>query len=143
LDDFSNIGQYILYFGQRFENYKSSLIFWLLYSAEKSYVLILAKNGLGYILGDFFHKLIWSPWLEAFSRVCFKLLRVKMFALLKVLQVSFCFVCFSRLAFFSLPSKETDAEGVTNFRLCQIRISSAASLIHGNLSKLTYIVKQE
>jgi hypothetical protein len=27
----------------------------------KSYALILTKNGPGYILGDFFHKLIWSP----------------------------------------------------------------------------------
>jgi hypothetical protein len=26
-----------------------------------SCVVIFTKNGLGYILGDFFHKLIWSP----------------------------------------------------------------------------------
>jgi hypothetical protein len=31
------------------------------FSAEKTDLLILAKNGLGYILGDFFAKLIWSP----------------------------------------------------------------------------------
>jgi hypothetical protein len=23
---------------------------------------MLTKNGLGYILGDFFHQLVWSPW---------------------------------------------------------------------------------
>jgi hypothetical protein len=31
-----------------------------------SYVLILTKNGLAQILGDFFYKLIWSPWPKTF-----------------------------------------------------------------------------
>jgi hypothetical protein len=30
----------------------------------KSYILILNKNVLGYILSDFFHPLIWSPCMQ-------------------------------------------------------------------------------
>jgi hypothetical protein len=33
---------------------------WSLFYTVKSYVSYLTKNGLGWILGDFFHKLIWS-----------------------------------------------------------------------------------
>jgi hypothetical protein len=38
-----------------------ALIFGLLLCNDKSYVLIVPKNGWGYILGDFFHKLSGSP----------------------------------------------------------------------------------
>jgi hypothetical protein len=42
---------------------KSCNFFGLLFpTVPVTYVLILTKNGLGFILGDFFHKLIWSPW---------------------------------------------------------------------------------
>jgi hypothetical protein len=40
---------------QFFENYKADQMFGLLLN-EKSNVLILTKNGLGYILGGFFTK---------------------------------------------------------------------------------------
>jgi hypothetical protein len=36
------------------------------YFFSVDYVLILRKNVLGYILGDFFHKPIWSPWRRFF-----------------------------------------------------------------------------
>jgi hypothetical protein len=35
--------------------------FWASISPSTSHVLILRKHGMGYILGDFFNKLIWSP----------------------------------------------------------------------------------
>jgi hypothetical protein len=41
-----------------FENYRSGTKVF----CQKTYVLILTKHGLGYILGDSFHKLIRSPW---------------------------------------------------------------------------------
>jgi hypothetical protein len=37
-----------------FENYRSNPYFRFIFSVEKMYVLLLTKNGLGYILGDFF-----------------------------------------------------------------------------------------
>jgi hypothetical protein len=40
-----------------FENYRSGTKVF----CQKTYVLILTKHGLGYILGDSFHKLIRSP----------------------------------------------------------------------------------
>jgi hypothetical protein len=50
-----------------FENYRSSLNVWVFFSIKRV-VLILTKNGLGYNLGDaYFHKLIWSPWLQLSS----------------------------------------------------------------------------
>jgi hypothetical protein len=44
------------------KKYLNSTIFWISLFRGKSLALILKKNVLGYILGDFFHKLIWSPW---------------------------------------------------------------------------------
>jgi hypothetical protein len=44
----------IVYFGQWFEIYIISANFWATFLCDTSYVLILTKNGLGYILGDFF-----------------------------------------------------------------------------------------
>jgi hypothetical protein len=51
----------ILYFGQFLKITKIAEIVWLLFSHGKSYELIWAKSGNGYILGDCFYKLIWSP----------------------------------------------------------------------------------
>jgi hypothetical protein len=51
----------IVYFGHFLKNHRSSPNFWTTFYHSKSYVLILAKYGLGYILGDFY-KLIWPPW---------------------------------------------------------------------------------
>jgi hypothetical protein len=54
----------IVYLGQLFENYRSSLNFRAVFFHGKSYSLTLTQNELGWILGDFFLlKLIWSPWL--------------------------------------------------------------------------------
>jgi hypothetical protein len=44
----------IVYFEQFFVNCKSSPQFWATLSHSLGYALILAKNGLGYILGEFF-----------------------------------------------------------------------------------------
>jgi hypothetical protein len=44
----------IVYFGQCFSIAEVAEIFGLNFSAVKVYVLTLTKNGLGYILGDFF-----------------------------------------------------------------------------------------
>jgi hypothetical protein len=41
------------YFGQFLENYKSSPTCWATFLQAKSYVLILIKDELGFILGDF------------------------------------------------------------------------------------------
>jgi hypothetical protein len=41
-------------FGQLFENYISIAKFWATLFHSASYVLVLIKNGLGHILGDFF-----------------------------------------------------------------------------------------
>jgi hypothetical protein len=35
----------------------------ILFAQGKGSAQISTQNGLGYILGDFFHKLVWSPWL--------------------------------------------------------------------------------
>jgi hypothetical protein len=50
----------LAYFGQFRENYGNSpnLCATLFYG--KSGAQVLTKNALGYILGDFFHQLIWS-----------------------------------------------------------------------------------
>jgi hypothetical protein len=50
----------IVYFGQFYENYRNSPYFLLLFPRKKL-CINFDKNRLGYILGDFFHKLIWSP----------------------------------------------------------------------------------
>jgi hypothetical protein len=47
--------------GSFFEYYKYSPKFCATLPHSSGFILILANNGLGYILGDFFHKLIWSP----------------------------------------------------------------------------------
>jgi hypothetical protein len=46
-------------------NYRTNTNFGTTFSQLTSYVSILTKNGLGNIFGEFFHKLIWSPWLPA------------------------------------------------------------------------------
>jgi hypothetical protein len=33
----------------------------------KNYAPILTKYGFGFILGDLFRKLIWSPWLKRYA----------------------------------------------------------------------------
>jgi hypothetical protein len=43
-----------LYFGWLFANYRNSPDYWATHFRDKSYVLIMTKIGLGYILGDFF-----------------------------------------------------------------------------------------
>jgi hypothetical protein len=47
---------------QFYENYRGGANFLGNFSHGTSYVLTLAKYGLGCILGDFFHKHIWSHW---------------------------------------------------------------------------------
>jgi hypothetical protein len=52
-------------FGQFFENYipkKPELMGYFFQGIN--YVLILTQNGLCFIFGIFFHKLIWQPWLR-------------------------------------------------------------------------------
>jgi hypothetical protein len=44
-----------------FESYKSIPNFWATFSRVKVVHDFFCKNGLGYILGDFILKLIWSP----------------------------------------------------------------------------------
>jgi hypothetical protein len=44
----------LVYLGQWFENYRSSVYFWNTFFNSTSYVLSLTKNCLGYIVGDFF-----------------------------------------------------------------------------------------
>jgi hypothetical protein len=62
LGEFSPIGR--LFSLCRFlEKYKSSPKFLSTFIHGKSFILTLPKNELGYILGDFCSKLIWSPWL--------------------------------------------------------------------------------
>jgi hypothetical protein len=46
----------IVYYGQCFKSYISSAKFWATIFHGTTYVLILTKYGLGYFLGDFFHK---------------------------------------------------------------------------------------
>jgi hypothetical protein len=60
----------IVYFGQFFENYRSSPYICVAFFHGKVYAFILPKNGLGYILGGFFYKHIWSPCSE--GRIAFK-----------------------------------------------------------------------
>jgi hypothetical protein len=57
----------IVYSGQFFKkNTEVALNFWLLFPQSTYFVLILAKNGLGCILGDFFtNKVLRSPWCAA------------------------------------------------------------------------------
>jgi hypothetical protein len=63
----TSLGEFsIVYLGKFSESYRSSPHFCAIFLLSIDYVLILTKNSLGYILSDFFHKLIWSPW----SRVC-------------------------------------------------------------------------
>jgi hypothetical protein len=45
-----------------FENRRNGPNFWATLFNVKRYASILTKFVLGYVLGDFFHKLIWSPW---------------------------------------------------------------------------------
>jgi hypothetical protein len=50
----------IVYFGQFFK-YKKLLHFYSTVFLRIDYVIILTKNGLYHVFGDFFHKLVWSP----------------------------------------------------------------------------------
>jgi hypothetical protein len=54
LAEFSPIYWANFLFGQFFEDYKISPIYWATFFNGKSYAYNLTKNGLGYILGDFF-----------------------------------------------------------------------------------------
>jgi hypothetical protein len=51
----------IVFFGQVIEKYRIIPDTLATIFRGKIYVLMLTKNGLGYILGDFFHQLVWSP----------------------------------------------------------------------------------
>jgi hypothetical protein len=78
-------------FGKWFENYKSSAHLWGTFSHGTSYVLILTKNGLGYILGDFFTNssghpdhaldLLWKEPFQIFFNLQFSGQEVKCFSL--------------------------------------------------------------
>jgi hypothetical protein len=57
------IGRILAYFatlGSLLENHRDSPIFCLLFSTDKV-LFYFWQNALGYNLGDFFQKLIWSP----------------------------------------------------------------------------------
>jgi hypothetical protein len=56
-------------------DYRSIQNFWASLSHGKSYLSILTKNAVGYILGDFFLKLIWSPCLPHSLALCLSRLR--------------------------------------------------------------------
>jgi hypothetical protein len=56
LDEFSPLGR-IVTLEAFFENYRSSQNHWATVSRGKNYVIIMTKNGLGYILADFFSQL--------------------------------------------------------------------------------------
>jgi hypothetical protein len=60
--------------GQCLENGESSHILGLHFFRGKTHALILTKNGLGNILGDFFHKHIWSPWRAVNKKAVFGVL---------------------------------------------------------------------
>jgi hypothetical protein len=49
---FAHWGDWLLY--TFFDKYKSSSQFWATFVHGKGYAVILTKNGLGHILGDFF-----------------------------------------------------------------------------------------
>jgi hypothetical protein len=59
-DQGDQIGR-IVFFGQCFENYRSSANFWTTLLHGASYVLILTKTMVGIQFGRLFHELIWSP----------------------------------------------------------------------------------
>jgi hypothetical protein len=44
-----------------FQNYRSSRSIWATFFEGQGFRFNFGKNRLGHILGDFFHKLIWSP----------------------------------------------------------------------------------
>jgi hypothetical protein len=67
LGEFSPIGR-LFTLGSFVENYRRMLKFLATFFLSKRHVLILTKNALGYILGDFFHKPIWSPCLDRLLR---------------------------------------------------------------------------
>jgi hypothetical protein len=68
LGEFSPIEQLITWVGFS-KNYRSSPNWVATFSRCKINVLILTKHGLGYILGDFFQKLVWSPCLGSTSHL--------------------------------------------------------------------------
>jgi hypothetical protein len=51
----------IFFFGQFFENYRSSPNIWATLFNGKSCLIILTKTDLVFIFGQLFHQLIWSP----------------------------------------------------------------------------------
>jgi hypothetical protein len=57
-----------VYFGQFSVNFRSSPNLWATVFHWKVYVLILTKKCVGQHFGQFFHKLIWSPCLQAYGR---------------------------------------------------------------------------
>jgi hypothetical protein len=56
-------------FGQIYENDRSRQHFWLLFPLWRL-CFYFDKNGLGYILGESFSKLVWSPWLRLLFFEC-------------------------------------------------------------------------
>jgi hypothetical protein len=65
LGEFSPLG-WLFPLGSVYKKYKIALIVnKLLFSKVKVKLKFRTKNGLGYILGDIFSKLILSPWREA------------------------------------------------------------------------------
>jgi hypothetical protein len=50
-----------IFYGQFFNYQTEPKFFGYFFPKKKSYVLISIKNRFGHTLGDFFHKLIWSP----------------------------------------------------------------------------------
>jgi hypothetical protein len=63
---------FLMYVGQFFEDYISCPNFWVSFFSGKSCVLKLTKKWFGYILGDFFLKLIWSPWINSTFSIFFR-----------------------------------------------------------------------
>jgi hypothetical protein len=65
LANFRPLGNCLPTLGSFFVNYRSSQRFWATFSTVQ-----VSKIGLGYILGDFLYKLIWSPCCRADSTRC-------------------------------------------------------------------------
>jgi hypothetical protein len=60
----------IVYFGQFLKRYRKSPQSLAAFYQSLDDVLILTKNGLGYIFGRCFHELIWSPRQRAVNDSC-------------------------------------------------------------------------
>jgi hypothetical protein len=60
LAEFSTFGR-LCFLWAIFRKQQKKSKFFATFFLGKSFAFILTKNGLGYTLGDFFRKLIWSP----------------------------------------------------------------------------------